>query len=889
MKFRDSMRGSVLGPVVATVTWFALGLVGSVFLTSKANAAERDLLTQVEAEARRAVVKEVSYDLKLAFSKGAKGFSGQTTITVVLGDFVSPADNEVGTGLRLDANFKEISEVTINGVATSDFKLGVGYLQLPFHHFVRGTNQISLRYYTEYTRTGYGLQYFQDPVDQKEYLFTNSEPSGAHYFFPCFDQPDLKAQYDVELTLPRDWVGISNSALASTVEVGENSVVTFHRSTPFSTYLLFIGAGDYEVWHSTAGSVPLSIYARKSLAPYVDYENIFEATRKGLEFFNSYFGYPYPFSKYDHIFAPELAPGAMENPGAVTMSEKMIYRGPQSEASYFGRVNTILHEMAHMWFGDLVTMKWWDDLWLNESFATYMSYVAQAEGLQYGEKSWLNFFGIEMWAYWQDQLSTSHPIVTPVADTEASASNFDGITYGKGADVLKQLHFFVGSEAFQKGLQSYFQKYAFRNATHLEFVQEIGDAAGLDLSNWADGWLKSSGLNQVHANWSCQNGVIDSFELKMEPTREGRFLTHRTRVALFEKRATKLQQGDGLKIKHILDVTLSGESQDVPEALGIQCPDLVYPNYGGHGYFLVDLDSRSLELALSGLSQIEDSMTRLAVWGDLGQAVRNGKLKASEYVLLAIEEISTESEPSILSLLIGRSGDLTKIYLRALPLEKRAAFTTDFEELFWRRFENALDESERWVWFEQFLVYSRSAESQGKMRSLLEGTLLDQERRWEVLKHLSRLDHHETDFLLGEELKRDPTSMGHLAAFAARVARPSLESKQEVWKDLTEFSYQSMAKRKEGKWFHDSWRPEISEAFVEPFFELLRTFDWSRVWLVKGLFTSLFPTNICSRILLEKSVESLSAMKNLPDSSLRPWIEANDELRTCITIREGEE
>ncbi|MFP5459873.1 MAG: M1 family metallopeptidase, partial [Bacteriovoracia bacterium] len=361
---------------------------------------------------------------------------------------------------------------------------------------------IVIAFTNTFSKESSGFQRSVDPIDGGEYLFTDFEPYYAHWLFPCFDQPDLKARYTVQVTAPVDWKVLHNEpALEAKVEDKLQTVV--FKTTPLmSPYLFFLGAGPFEEWRDTYGDLPLVIYARKTLAPYMDEERLFETTKKGLKFFNDYFGTPYPYSQYGQIFIPEFAWGGMENPGAVALNERNIYRGAVTKSRLEGRDNLILHEMAHMWFGDLVTMEWWNDLWLNESFATYLASIAQDRAMG-SEGTWMSFLSTKNWGYWQDQLLTTHPIETPVPDTRATKANFDGITYAKGASSLKQLHFFVGEEGFRLGLQDYFKKYAFKNTRREDFIQSIAVASKKDLTVWTKQWLQTAGPNPVKVSVTC--------------------------------------------------------------------------------------------------------------------------------------------------------------------------------------------------------------------------------------------------------------------------------------------------------------------------------------------------------------------------------------------------
>jgi aminopeptidase N len=331
-----------------------------------------------------------------------------------------------------------------------------------------------------------------------------------------------------------------------------------------STYLFFLGAGPFVEWTDNAGKIPLSLYARKTLAKYVDAEAIFKTTKAGLSFFSKYFQSPYPFSKYGQLFIPEFAWGGMENPGAVTLNERNIFRGPVSISKYENRDNLILHEMAHMWFGDLVTMQWWSDLWLNESFATYLASIAQDRTLK-SQGTWISFFSTKAWGYWQDQLVTTHPIETDVPDVRTAKGNFDGITYAKGASAMKQLHFFVGEDGFRDGLRYYFKTYAFKNTQRKDFIEAIAMASKKDLIDWTNKWLQTAGPNAVSVDFTCEEGKIKTFTLKQTASVSKTLSPHRLILGFYNIHQNKLKETE------TDEVVYASESTNVDNVIGDAC------------------------------------------------------------------------------------------------------------------------------------------------------------------------------------------------------------------------------------------------------------------------------------------------------------------------------
>ena len=840
----------------------------------------KDILIEQDAQIRKKQIKSVNYGLEFRFQKDTDGFEGTTKIDVEL--------NSQKTPLRIDASLTEIKKVVVNSQQVQDFALREGFLEIP-QKYLQPKNEIVIEYRKKYSQKGSSLYHFKDPVDEKEYIFTSSEPYGAHTFFPCFDQPDLKAEFDVTQITPKEWVAISNNPVESTREINDHTITKFKKTPLLSTYLLFIGAGNYKAWHSTAGNIPVTMYARQSMAKYVEAEtaeSIFEITQKGLDFFPKYFDFPYPFEKYDYIFPPELPVGGMENPGAVTISENMIFRGVPTEKDIIGRSNLVLHEMAHMWFGDLVTMRWWEDLWLNESFATLMAFVGQEKALELGNRAWQVFVGMKEWAYLTDQLVTTHPIVSKVSDTDMAVMNFDGITYSKGASVLKQLQFYVGPENFQKGVRSYFKKYQWGNASLNDFVREIARASGKELESWSIGWLQSAGLNSTKPIWhGDDNGRIKDFLIVQEPTISGKFLTHRTRIGFFERK----ESGD-IELYRVIDTEFSGQKTEITEAIGLKRPDFVYTNLESQDYIFASLDSRSLEVIKKDLIKIKDPIMRRMILLDLGRMVRDRELGLGDYINIYLLALQQETDPEVLRHMLSEKSYFVEFFWKILTPAERNVVAPDLEGMGWSHIQKLPENSpSHTMWLDCFIFMAHTEKARDNLSLLLSTSWLDQKRRWKVIQTLSRLAAPNALKLIEAELQRDATSLGQMEAFVAKVAFPDRSNKEEAWKALTGSdqkisSYQRMAA---SKYFHNPNHPELSEIYIDRFFDFVRNeADWSRVWYMKDVFGNLFPYNLCSEELLTKSQTYLKEMKSLSDAGKRIWLEANDVLEKRIKIRQ---
>ncbi|MBU6376836.1 MAG: aminopeptidase N, partial [Bdellovibrionales bacterium] len=539
-------------------------------------------------------------------------------------------------------------------------------LRLPIELLTQGQNRVQIAYSQSYSRNGTGIHRFEDRADQRVYLYSHSEPYDANRIFPCFDQPDLKAIYELTVEAPADWAVISNAADREVVNFDGRASWSFQATPPFSTYLFALHAGPYEVWKSDYQGTPLRLFSRKSLKNQVQPKDWFEVTKAGLEFFSTQFGYRYPFYKYDQILVPEFNAGAMENVAAVTFNDYLAFRSKPTQSQLRGRAETILHELAHMWFGNLVTMRWWNGLWLNESFATYAAdwaleslsrehpfFRSSAWAQVYRDNPGSELFQDKKWAYWSDQSITTHSIDVPVENTDQAESHFDGITYNKGASALKQLAYFLGEEDFQEGLQRYFQNYAYKNSTVLHFLGALQESSGKKLETWLQEWLESPGANTVEVRFVCgDTKKITEFELLQgNAPHSTRLRTHRTQVALYNQSS---------QLQSVLSVTYSGEKTAVTEAIGKPCPAWVNPNHGDYDYSVTRIDPRSREFLLksegsqSPLAGKVSLLTRDQLWHALWLATLEGTLSGAQFSDLFFRTGIKEADPTLLGSLLRR-------------------------------------------------------------------------------------------------------------------------------------------------------------------------------------------------------------------------------------------
>lgn len=846
-------------------------------LTVLARTADDDLTLKL-AKARKTQVKSVNYSLFFELAKGSDTFKGKTIITLEL--------NHLKQDLTIDSLLSKIESVTVNGKTLTKYPSRKGSLDIPKSNLSK-KSVVEIVYSSEYSNEGHGFKKSKDPSDGEEYTNTDFEPYYAHWLFPCLDQPDLKATYSVSVKAPKDWRVIHNDLVKEEVVEGESKLTTFNQTKLFSTYLFFLAAGPYEEFTDKFGTLPLYIHVRKSMAKYVDEEKMFDTIKKGLLFFNEYFDYDYPYPKYGQVFIPDFAAAAMENPGAVTFHERFLFRGPVSSTTIEDRDNVILHEMAHMWFGNLVTMEWWNDLWLNESFATYAATLAQERGLKSSFAA-IDFLSTKAWGYWQDQLVTTHPIETDIPDVRTSKGIFDGITYAKGASALKQLHFYVGEEGFRNGLRNYFKTYALKNTQRKDFIDSIAKASGKSLESWTNKWLRTAGPNRVKVNFACKEDKLTEALLVQKPSVSKTLSPHRTRLGLY-----KIEE-ENLIGAGSADVIYEKADTRIPELQGKECPDFILPNLEDYDYALFSFDEKSLKLSQTALTKLPEPLSRYQVWVILMQMVRDQEIAPLQFIRTASEALKVEQDETLIGILLGRYSTLRDQYLDYLTVSQRDDIAAEFEQALFGRVMTAQPGSSIQIsFFDFYLTVAQTKDAQSRILNMVkkneapEGIKLDADRRWALVRALAMNGHPESEKLIKAESKRDPSTLGKRLEFAARTALPVLETKKENFNKMLHSSELSYSDFKEAaSTFNGPNYPEISETFVQDFFKHVTTMDWhSHDDQVDIYFERLFPLNLCKPEVEKLSALKLKTAKNLTSIVRKGWREAHDELSRCVKVR----
>ncbi|PJN21613.1 aminopeptidase N [Kitasatospora sp. CB02891] len=745
-------------------------------------------LTREEARTRAALLHVEAYDIELDLSSAREGGTFRSTTVVRF------TATEPGASTFIDLVAPAVTEIVLNGRALPLESFSDSRIALPD---LAAENELRVVADCAYTNTGEGLHRFVDPADGETYLYTQFEVPDARRVFANFEQPDLKAAFAFTVTAPAGWVVISNSPTPEPAGDGDTRVWTFEPTPRMSTYITALVAGPYvgvfDAYENGAQRVPLGVYCRPSLREFLDADAIFAVTKQGFDYFQDKFDFAYPFAKYDQLFVPEFNAGAMENAGAVTLRDQYVFRSKVTDASYELRAATILHELAHMWFGDLVTMEWWNDLWLNESFATFAEAVCQAEAP--GSKwphSWTTFANqMKTWAYRQDQLPSTHPIMAEINDLEDVQVNFDGITYAKGASVLKQLVAYVGQDAFFQGVRAYFKRHAWGNTRLTDLLGALEEASGRDLRTWSKAWLETAGINVLRPALEVSaDGVIESFAVLQEAPAlpagargEAVLRPHRIAIGLYE-----LVDGDLVRTDRI-ELDVDGARTEVPQLTGRPRPAVLLLNDDDLSYAKVRLDAESLAVVTEHLGDFTDSLPRALCWASSWDMTRDGELATRDYLSLALSGLRRESDIGVVQSVHRQIKVALELYAdpawRETGLQRWAAAA----ETSLREAPAGSDHQLAWA-----RALAASARTDGQLALLaglldgsetIEGLAVDTELRWTLLGRLvatGRADEAAID----AELARDNTSSGQEHAATCRAARPTAEAKAEAWASVVE-------------------------------------------------------------------------------------------------------
>jgi aminopeptidase N len=742
-----------------------------------------DQLSEAEAIARKARVAEISYLLDIDLVSLADSYQGSVTANFTLADNDRP--------LEIDFTGGNINAVVVNGESLAPDYSGF-FITLPPSALVAGRNEVLIEYSHPFDQDGTGLHRFVDPEDGRTYLYTYLWPYYSNRLFPNFDQPNLKATYELTVRAAADWQVVSSTTEEMIIEEGDTRIWYFPRSEKFSSYIFSLHAGPYQIWEDMAGDVPIRLMARQSLSEYVAVDEWMAYTKSGLAHYRNYFDIPYPFAKYDQVIVPDFLIGAMENVAAVTFSESFVDRGTSNRFNSQRRAGTILHEMAHMWFGDLVTMNWWNGLWLNESFATLMSSIAVSEATEFDDL-WHDFYLSEnLTAIAADNAVSTHPIEMPVASTNDFFNVFDAITYDKGASVLNQLSHYIGREDFRLGVSNYLREHSWENTELDDFMNSLSEQSGIDLDPWAQDWMYQAGVNTIEARFSCDSNGISSFAiLQTGPDDHPTLRNQRVQLGLFTT-------GDSgaIELNATIPIEILGAETQVPDAIGLACPDIVLPNYEGWGYTEVNLDDASMDTIINdgALERIDDPLMRSMIWTALFDAPGNGQMENSSLLETLIASLPLEENDRIirqsLATLVSNLNLLER--LGGEHASELAKYGLQAEQQLWQLISEGVTDtsgsqsvSTLNLRLSRYIGLARSDEALGNLANLLDGSVeifgldLGQNQRWNIIRRFTARDYENARQLLAAERQSDPSDAGRRAAIAAEAALADLTIKQE--------------------------------------------------------------------------------------------------------------
>ena len=825
-------------------------------------------LTRDEAQERADLLSVATYGVALDLTTGPTTFRTRSTV-----DFTA---SQEGASTFIDLIAASVEQITLNGESLDPATHFDGIrVQLPALR--SGANVLTIDATGVYMNTGEGLHRFVDPVDDEVYLYTQFEVADCRRMFAVFDQPDLKATYAFTVTAPAHWQVVSNEPTPKPVAAGEIEEVpsakwTFAPTPRMSCYITALIAGPYDVVRDEVqtrkGMVPLGILCRRSLSAHLDAENIFDCTKRGFTFYENEFDRAYPFTKYDQIFTPEYNMGAMENAGAVTFNEKYVFRGNVTKAIIERRALTILHELAHMWFGNLVTMQWWNDLWLNESFAEWASTTCSAEATAW-DTAWTTFGTAEKsWAYQQDQLSSTHPIVADIRDLEDVEVNFDGITYAKGASVLKQLVAYVGREPFTAGLRGYFAKHAWTNTTLPDLLGHLEHASGRDLGAWSHLWLETAGVNTLRLEVRTDNrDVITAAALTQTAVEAFPTLRpHTLAIGSYDV------LGDQLVRVSRIELDIDGQHTQVPALVGQQRPDLLLVNDDDLAYAKIRLDERSMATILAHPRGFTSSLPSALVLGAAWDMTRDGEMSARDFCDLVLNTVPGERDSTLLRVLLSQLQAGAKLYVAPEHREGTlASLTARLRELA----TSAVPGSDAQLQLvSAFAGYAHRDEDVAWVRGLLEGSTvldglaIDTEMRWTLLTSLTTAGAAAESEIEGER-RQDNTATGRERAARALATIPTAEAKAKAWHKVVEqegLPNQTVDAVAQG--FVRVHNTALLTPYIEKYHAMLTTLWASRTHAIaESVVEGFYPVTLANRELVDAS---------------QSWLDANPEATAAL-------
>ncbi len=841
-------------------------------------------LTRDEAATRASLLDVTSYTVDLDLMSATQPDQG-TFGSVTTLEFTC---REPGSSTFADLVAPHVREITLNGraldpaTAYADSRIALDDLE--------ATNTLVVVADCAYSNTGEGLHRFVDPADDRVYLYSQFEVPDARRVFTTFEQPDLKSVFTFNVTAPSHWVVVSNAATPEPVEGSDGaSVWRFPTTKRMSTYITAIVAGEYhgefDTYEGKFGTIPLGHYCRQSLREHMDTSALVELTKQSFAWFEEQFDYPYPFGKYDQLYVPEYNAGAMENAGCVTLRDEYLPRSRQPRSFFEFRASVITHEMAHMWFGDLVTMKWWDDLWLNESFAEWACYWCEANATEFTD-AWTGFANArKQTGYRADQLPSTHPIAADNVDLHAVEVNFDMITYAKGASVLKQLVAWVGIEPFLEGLRAYFKEWEFGNPEFKDLLATLEKASGRELDGWAQEWLQTAGVNTLAPSFElAEDGTYASFAVAQTAHEDWPTLRrHRLGIGLYD-------DVDGALVRRdYLEIDVEGASTEVPELVGVKQPALLLLNDEDHAYAKIRLDERSLATAISSLSTFEDSLPRALVWGAAWDMTRDAEMRTRDWTDLVLANIGQETDAWAVTRIPSSTALAVNFYSDpAHRADLRSTWESGLRELLLA----AEPGSDHQLTFAR--SYAGAAHHDSALDDLIglldgsftvEGLAIDQDMRWTLITALAKSGRF-GDAEIDAELEVDKTISGQEAAAAARAAQPTAEAKQAAWAAIVDPSTPNETAREVAFSIFRFGQEDVLEPYLETFLSAAETLvDVLGFHKASTILEYGFPKPLGSAATLARLDEWL-ADNNAPKQAQRYIGEARADIARALAAQE---
>jgi aminopeptidase N len=822
---------------------------------------------------RARTVSDVRYDLMLDVT----ALDSAVGTVAVRFKHAGPAD------VIIDFRGRRLTRAVANGTALGGRTFNGNHLRIPAGSLNNGENVVALDFVSEVAASGASIIRTRDP-DGSDYLYTLLVPADANQLFPCFDQPDLKARLTFALAMPRGWSALANGSLIRADTAGNRITSHFTETNPLSTYLIAFAAGPWQRTASTVGTRTINVYYRKSRAKEVDADTLLALTHRAITWMEQYFGRPYPFEKFDMMLSPAFPFGGMEHPGVVMFNEdRFIFRERPTLPRRLGRFSTILHEVAHQWFGDLVTMRWFDDLWLKEGFATYMAAKGLAD-LEPTSDAWKTFYqSNKPAAYGVDQTTGTTPLWQQLANLDQAKSAYGAIVYNKAPSVLKQLNYLVGESAFRAGVQAFLAGHAYANATWQDLLGAIGSAADRSLDEFGKNFMLRPGMPKVQQRLTVENGRIVTLELVQTPAQQ---LSGRSAWPMRTQLLFAYPSGAPVTIPIELVDTVT----EVPAAVGKPAPLFAFANYQDYGYFLTLLDSTSVRALEGGeLGKVGDPFLRTMLWGALWDQVRDTEISPTRFTHMLLAELPNERDEQIVPTLLGRLERSIRAYLST---EERERVRPDAERMLWTGAgDRAKSYGIRRAFLDAFIAVAGTGDGIVKLGSLLSadsaaGEPVRDPTRWAVVDRLLVLNATGAERALATQSARDTTPDGQRRAFVAGAARGTASVKAEYFKRY--FADKNLnedwASASLGA-FNAVEHQEISLHYLRPALDSLPFIQSNRRIFFLGSWLGAFLNGQSSEAALETVRKYLADHPNLPRDLRQKVLQNADELERTVRIR----